>query len=83
MLTEALCQRIEVRGFQDVTLRLTDEALSNGFGAVLPERFGVSVSGRGERASPSLTQQPSHFLMINRTRNEDTDEWLAAVRRLA
>jgi hypothetical protein len=46
---EALFGRIDVRGFRDVTLHLTDEALSNGFGVVLPERFGISVSGRGER----------------------------------
>jgi hypothetical protein len=40
-------------------------------------------SGRGERASPSLTQQPPRFLMINRTPTEGRDEWLAAARRLA
>ena len=36
MLAEALFKRIEVRGFRDVTVRLTDEAIANGFGAVLP-----------------------------------------------
>jgi hypothetical protein len=63
----ALFERIDVRGFRDVTLHLTDEALSNGFGVVLPERFGISVSGRGERDSPSLTQRSVPFLLINRT----------------
>jgi hypothetical protein len=49
MLTEALFERIDVRGFRDVTLRLTDEALAHSFGAVLPAEFGISVSGRCER----------------------------------
>jgi hypothetical protein len=49
MLAEALFTRIEVRGFRDVTVHLTDAAIANGFGAVLPEQFGISVSGRGER----------------------------------
>jgi hypothetical protein len=38
-----------IQVFRDVTVRLTDEAIANGFGAVLPEQFGISVSGRGER----------------------------------
>ena len=29
--------------------RFTDDARAYGFGAVLPKRFGISVSGRGER----------------------------------
>jgi DNA invertase Pin-like site-specific DNA recombinase len=49
MLAEALFNRIDVRGFRDATVRLTDEAIANGFGAVLPEQFAISVSGRGER----------------------------------
>ena len=50
MLTEALFSRVDVRGFKEVTLRLTDEAAAHGFGAVLPAQFGISVSGRGERS---------------------------------
>lgn len=48
-LAQALFVRIEVRGFREVTLRLTDSAIAHGFGSVLPERFGLSVNGRGER----------------------------------
>ena len=49
MLAEALFERIEVRGFREARLYLTDAAVAHGFGAVLPERLGISVSGRGER----------------------------------
>jgi hypothetical protein len=55
MLAEALFERIEVRGFREVRLHLTDAAIAHGFGAVLPESFGISVDGRGERGSASLT----------------------------
>ena len=50
MLAEALFERIEVRGFREVRLHLTDAAIAHGFGAVLPERLAISVSGRGERS---------------------------------
>lgn len=40
MLAEALFERIDVRGFQEVRIHLTDAAIAHGFGAVLPERFG-------------------------------------------
>ena len=59
MLAEAFFERIEVRGFREVRLHLTDAAIAHGFGAVLPESFGISVNGRGERGSASLT----HFLL--------------------
>lgn len=49
MLAKALFERVDVRGFRDVTVQLTDEAIAHGFAAVLPEQFGISVSGRGER----------------------------------
>ena len=49
MLAQALFERVKVRGFREVTVHLTDEARAYGFGAVLPKRFGISVSGRGER----------------------------------
>ena len=55
MLAEALFERIDVRGFREVRLHLTDAAIAHGFGAVLPESFGISVNGRGERGSASLT----------------------------
>jgi hypothetical protein len=56
MLAQALFERVEVRGFREVTLRLTDAALAHGFGAVLPERVGMSVSGRGERSRAHTSQ---------------------------
>ena len=49
MLAEALFERIEVRGFREARLHLTDAAIAHGFGTVLPERLRISVSGRGER----------------------------------
>lgn len=52
MLAEALFERIEVRGFREVQLHLTDAAIAHGFGAVISESFGISVSGRGERSRP-------------------------------
>jgi hypothetical protein len=55
MLAEALFERIEARGFREVQLHLTDTAVTHGFGAVIPEKLGISVNGRGERGSPSLT----------------------------
>lgn len=55
MLAEALFKRIDVRGFRDVYVRLTDEAIANGFGAVLPEQFGIPVNGRGERNTAVMT----------------------------
>jgi hypothetical protein len=48
MLAEALFKRIDPRGFRDVTVHLTDEAIAKGFGAILPERPAISLSGRGE-----------------------------------
>lgn len=64
-------ERLDVRGFREVTLRLTDEAAAHGFGAVLPAQFRISVSGRGERASPFVTHlSRPRFLMINRTPRE-------------
>jgi hypothetical protein len=70
MLAEALFERIDVRGFQEVEIHLTDAAIAHGFGAVLPESFGISVSGRGERGSASLAHLPARprFVLVNRTR---------------
>lgn len=58
MLAQALFERVKVRGFREVTVHLTDEARAYGFGAVLPKRFGISVSGRGERDSPATNDLP-------------------------
>lgn len=56
MLAEALFGRIEVRGFREVRLHLTDVAIAHGYGAVLPESLGICASARGERDSASLTR---------------------------
>jgi hypothetical protein len=51
MLAEALFERIDVRGFREATLRLTDTAIAHGFAAVIPERLELTVGyGRGERS---------------------------------
>lgn len=72
-IAEAVFERIDVLGVTDYTFTLTARAKAHGWDAA----FGhgdVAVSngrsGRGERASASLTQQPLRFLMINRTPRE-------------
>ena len=35
---------------REARLHLIDAATAHGFGAVLPESFGISASGRGERS---------------------------------
>ena len=49
MVAQALFERIDATGFREVAIHLTDHAIAHGFQTVLPERFGISVSGRGER----------------------------------
>jgi DNA invertase Pin-like site-specific DNA recombinase len=49
LLAQALFERIDVLGMEEATVTLTEHASRHGFGAVLPEEFGISVSGRGER----------------------------------
>jgi hypothetical protein len=49
LLAQALFERIDVLGIEEATVTLTEHASRPGFGAVLPEEFGISVSGRGER----------------------------------
>jgi hypothetical protein len=49
LLAQALFERIDVLGMKEATVYLTEHASRHGFGAVLPEEFGISVSGRGER----------------------------------
>ena len=49
LLAQALFERIDVLGFAEATVTLTEHASRHGFGAVLPEEIGILVSGRGER----------------------------------
>jgi hypothetical protein len=67
LTADALFDRIEVLGLQEATVHLTEHAVRHGLGTALPEEFGISVIGRGERASAALTQRSIRFLMINRT----------------
>jgi hypothetical protein len=46
---------------KEATVTLTEHASRHGFGAVLPEEFGISVSGRGERVR---AETPSPSLLI-------------------
>jgi hypothetical protein len=50
LLAQALFERIDVLGFAETTVTLTEHASRHGFWAVLPEEIGISVSGRGERS---------------------------------
>jgi DNA invertase Pin-like site-specific DNA recombinase len=49
LLAQALFERIDVLGMKEAIVTLTEHASRHGFGAVLPEEIGISVSGRGER----------------------------------
>ena len=56
-------------GAREATIRLTGAAVAYGFAAAIPDRLDVTVgNGRGERDSPSRTQRPGPFLLINRTK---------------
>jgi hypothetical protein len=71
-LATAIFESLDVDGFRTLRPCLTPSAIAHGFGDVLPQRFvipaaGIVENGRGERGSPSLTQQTSRFLMINAT----------------
>ncbi len=50
LLADALFERIEVLGLREATAHLSEHAVRHGLAAVLPEEFGISVSGRGERS---------------------------------
>ena len=67
LLASALFDRIDVLGIQEATVHLSAHAVRHGLATALPAEIGILVSGRGERASPSVTQQSLRFLMINRT----------------
>ena len=49
LVADALFERIEVLGLREATAHLSDHAVRHGLADVLPEEFGISVSGRGER----------------------------------
>ena len=70
LLAQALFERIDVLGMTEATVYLTEHASRHGFGAVLPDEIGISVSGRGERDSPSRTHRSLSFLMVNATPRE-------------
>jgi hypothetical protein len=72
-IAEAVFERIDVLGVTDYTFTLTAQAKARGWDAA----FGGAIvrvkegrSGRGERASASLTQQSLRFVMINCTPRE-------------
>ena len=50
LVADALFERIEVLGLQEATAHLSEHAVRHGFAEALPEEFGISVSGRGERS---------------------------------
>ncbi len=49
LTADALFDRIEVLGLREATVHLSRHAVSHGLAAALPEEFGISVNGRGER----------------------------------
>ena len=81
MLTEALFERIDVRGFRKAQLHLTDAAIAHGFGAVLPGNFGISVSGRGERGRASLAHLRFRPRFVLENVSPAAESWLAAYRK--
>ncbi|MGC8635299.1 MAG: recombinase family protein [Candidatus Limnocylindrales bacterium] len=62
LVADALFERIEVLGLRQATAHLSDHAVRHGLADVLPEEFGISVSGRGERARPDKPDRPRHCL---------------------
>ena len=71
-IVQALFEQVEVLGPDEVWLYPSVEAEARGWAAAMSGEFRVELrqSGRGERASASLTQQSLRFLMINRTLRE-------------
>jgi DNA invertase Pin-like site-specific DNA recombinase len=49
MLAEALFERIDVLGFREATVQLTEHAVAHGFAAVIPSRLSLEGKSRGER----------------------------------
>ena len=62
LTADALFDRIEVLGLQEATVHLSQHAVRHGLAAALPEEFGISVNGRGERARP---RQTSHTMVTS------------------
>ena len=68
MVADALFEHIDVLGLRKATAHLTANIVRHGLAAALPKEVGTLVCGRGERGSPSRTQRPGPFLLINRTK---------------
>jgi hypothetical protein len=70
-LVTAIFTRLDVLGFQRLEYELTPDAIDLGLHAALPPILELNRQiggfGRGERNSPSLTQQSVTFLLVNRT----------------
>ena len=68
-IVQALFEQMEVLGPNEVWLYASVEAEARGWAAAMSGEFRMEErkTGRGERASASLTQQSLRFLMINRT----------------
>jgi len=70
-LVMAIFARLDVLGFQRLEYELTPDAIDIGLDAALPPILELNRQiggfGRGERDSPSLTQQSVTFLLVNRT----------------
>jgi hypothetical protein len=70
-LVMAIFARLDVLGFQRLEYELTPDAIDLGLHAALPPILELNRQivefGRGERDSPSLTQQSVTFLLVNRT----------------
>jgi hypothetical protein len=68
-IATAVFARTDVLGFERMEYELTSDAIALGLGAALPAVFElgdqIGEFGRGERGSPSLTQRPPRFLMVN------------------
>ena len=64
LTADALFDRIEVLGLQEATVHLSQHAERHGLAAALPEEFGISVNGRGERFRPVMSDVPTtvHFV---------------------
>jgi hypothetical protein len=73
-LVVAIFSRLDVPGFRRLEYELTPDAIDLGLDAALPPVIEldrqIGESGRGERASPSLTQQSLRFVMVSRTPRE-------------
>jgi hypothetical protein len=69
-ILQSLIERVEVLGPDQLWIYPTDEAEARGLAAAFAGEFRTKVrqTGRGERDSPSRTQRPGPFLLINRTK---------------